>query len=816
MIDSKSIRVGTAGSLLLYMLLGGFLSLAVHAQQAGPHARQLAEYGNYQLNPETVRDPGPIRDLDLSLREPSHIVFGYHPYWNGTAYQNYNWDLISHVAWFGLTMNASGNIANANSWPWTNLVNTAHGEGVKVIVTVTLFDNSDIASLLASATARQNAIDNLIARVNAGNADGVNIDFEFVPSGSQANFNTFIHDLSTAFHDQIPNSEVSIAMPAVDWWNSYDYAYLAENCDGLMIMAYGYYYGGSANAGPISPLNSGFSSWYIRRTIEDYLDETIDGSKLILGLPWYGISWPVSNSSMGAPTTGNGSSIFYSSAEPAAQSFGKHYNTAAPAAWYNDNSGALHQTWYDDSTSLAAKYNYAKAEELLGVGIWALGYDGGRSEIWGGLADAFGATAPPITPQWFITRGLDNGSIQVQIAPTSFTEGYEVLAGTDVTQLTSQVISPVPEVELLDLPQDVVVYLQVRASNAFGSSPPSEILAVVNGGSGPRVLIVQGFERSSGTNNSFDFVKRHGPAIWEAGYGFDAASNDAVADGVISLPEYAIVDWISGEEATATVSFDAGEQQVIQEFLEGGGRLLVSGSEIGWDLEANGTPGDINFYHDYLKADYVSDDAGSYSCYGLAAGIFQGLEDLDFDDGNHGSYDVDYPDGIKPFGGSSSNLRYTNVDYAAVGGAGVQYAGPFGESSIPGRIIYLGVGFEAFYPESSRNAIMARILTFLSESLSVEEGQPRVPLGFKLGQAYPNPFNAAVLIPLHLGQASLIRMDVFDVRGRRVATMTRDYPPGDHMLTWRPEGESDLASGVYLLKVGNGTGEETRRVMLVK
>ncbi len=356
----------------------------------------MTRYGQVQVDQEGESSPILARkSLHSYTTSLSHVVFGYHPYWKGTAWQNYNYDLLSHIAWFGLAMNSVGDITDSHGWPLQGLVEKAHDNGVKVIVTVTLFDDAGIETLLGNSSYRQNAIDNLISKVIQGNADGVNVDFEFVKNPAYKDeFNTFIYDLTQAFHDQIPGSEVSIAMPSVDWWGSYDYNYLSDNSDGLMIMAYGYYWSGSNNAGPISPLNSGLSSWYIRRTIEDYLSKTgQDGSQLILGLPWYGRSWEVTSTDMGAATiAGSSSSIVYSAAETNAQAYGKQYNSTAPAAWYNNNNGELRQAWYDDSLSLAKKYTYAKDTGIKGIGIWALGYDGGRPELWGGLNEVFGRT----------------------------------------------------------------------------------------------------------------------------------------------------------------------------------------------------------------------------------------------------------------------------------------------------------------------------------------------------------------------------------------------------------------------------------------
>ncbi len=785
-----------------------------------PHAIQVAQFGNVEINQDNGFTGYP-RDLvpRSALRDPSHVVFGYHPYWNGTAWENYVYDILSHVAWFGLEMTNTGGISNAHGWPVNGLVDLAHSRGVKVIVTVTNFDNAGIGTLLGNASYRQNAIDNLISRVTQGNADGVNIDFEFVPASAESNFNIFIHDLTEAFHDQIPGSEVSIAMPSVDWSSAYDYNYLSDNCDGLMIMAYGYYWSGSANAGPISPLNSGLSSWHISRTIEDYLTKTgNDGSQLILGLPWYGRNWQVTSTAINAPVVSNtsGVAILYPAAETSAQAYGKQYHTGVAAAWYNYNNGQQHQVWYDDSLSLASKYQYAKDMDIKGIGIWALGYDGGRPEIWGGLSDIFGANAPPQSSRYFTAKNLGNGSVSIHCASSPFTDYYKVYASTDGNEFTLMDSSQTSDILLSNLGEGQAVYLKVRNSNAFGNSNFSEVLGVtVSIQDVSSVLIVQGFERTSGTVNNFDYIIEHGDAIQASGRLFDAASNDAVEANAIDLSDYAIVDWISGEEATSTVSFSPTEQSMIKAYLEQGGRIFISGSEIGYDLQGSGSAADISFYHNYFKADYISDDAQSYAVSGMASGIFSDLSGVDFDNGSHGSYDVDYPDGIKPFGGSLNNLRYDGSDYDNQGGAGIQYLGEFGESTALGGIVYLGVGFEAIYPVTARNSIMSAVLDFLETSLSVDT--PVVhPKNFQVSHAYPNPFNGSFVIDVLVEESTNLIISLFNIKGQLVQKIEKHVNPGTNQVAVVGLSNSTSSSGVYILRVENGLETITQNITYLK
>ena len=40
------------------------------------------------------------------------------------------------------------------------------------------------------------------------------------------------------------------------------------------------------------------------------------------------------------------------------------------------------QLWYDDVDATRAKVEFAQAQELRGVGFWALGYQGAGDEMW--------------------------------------------------------------------------------------------------------------------------------------------------------------------------------------------------------------------------------------------------------------------------------------------------------------------------------------------------------------------------------------------------------------------------------------------------
>ena len=352
------------------------------------HAIQLEYYKNNYIESSTQDISEPIIDkLNRSIT-PSREVFGYHPYWMGTAWQNYNFDLISTISYFSAEATATGTLSNLHGWPVAGLIKMAHSYGVNVVLCVTLFDNGDLVTLLSNPSYRQNLINNLLTQVQAGNADGVNVDFESFPSSQKQNMVQFITDLTSTFHAEIPGSQVTLATPAVDWNNGWDYNALATISDGLFIMGYNYYYGGSSTTGPIAPLYAnGISvSW----TINDYLNKTNNQSdKLMIGCPYYGFEWSTSSGSSGSSTIGNGSAKFYAEMEGNALSYGKLWDESSQTPWYRYQNPNWYQGWYDDSLSLSYKYDYAIENDLLGVGIWAMGYDGNNPELWELLSTKF-------------------------------------------------------------------------------------------------------------------------------------------------------------------------------------------------------------------------------------------------------------------------------------------------------------------------------------------------------------------------------------------------------------------------------------------
>ena len=789
------------------------------------HQIQLEYYNDNYTAPPDQRTNEPIILNQPRNVTPTREVFGYHPYWMGTAWQNYNYNLLSTIAYFSAEATATGGLSNLHGWPVTGLINTAHANGVDVVLCVTLFSNSDLVTLLSNATYRQNLIDNLLTQVQAGNADGVNVDFESFPVSQKQNMVQFITNLTNTFHNEIPGSQVTLATPAVDWNDGWDYNALATISDGLFIMGYDYYYSGSSSTGPNAPLTG--NGYTVSWTVNDYLNKTNNqADKLIIGCPYFGFEWPATSSSAGASTTGTGSAKFYAEMEGNALSYGKLWHESSQTPWYRYQNPNWIQGWYDDSLSLSLKYDFAINNDLLGVGVWAMGYDGSNPELWDLLSAKFGANAPPTTPSRLIIKNVGSGDVMIDFQGAQAADIYIALRGyLDNNTLDTLGIYTQRPIIIDNLTAGEPYFLSISARNDFGSSPQTELLGVIPTTGNVKCLIINGFDRVNGTTNTFDYIKQHGSAFHAQGYPFDNATNEAVIDGYIDLDNYAVVDWILGEEGTATSSFTGAEQDLVESYLENGGFLFASGSEIGYDLASQGSTSDGQFFQNYLKANYISDAAGgqqgTYSGYGVTNSLFDGISDITFDNGTHGTYDVDWPDGIKPVNGAEVCAKYNDVDYATRGGMGISYTGTFGNSSENGGVVFISVGFETIYPESKRDQLLDRILNFYETELSIaNNSQVALPQAVSIHALYPNPTNSSLTLEFLTDlNNEVVQIAIIDILGRQVKTVNISLA-GTYKHTWVWDGLDDhnreLPTGIYILTLTSGQTIDTRKITILK
>jgi len=89
-----------------------------------------------------------------------------------------------------------------------------------------------------------------------------------------------------------------------------------------------------------------------------------------------------------------------------------------------------------------------------------------------------------------------------------------------------------------------------------------------------------------------------------------------------------------------------------------------------------------------------------------------------------------------------------------------------------------------------------------------------LPLTSVLYDAYPNPFNDRCVISFFIPARTHVKVDIFDVLGRRVATIIdKELKAGEHKFNFDAE---DISSGVYFYLLKTDNFEQTKSTILLK
>ena len=363
--------------------------VSIHMEEAAKYreAGYLESEGYDLLNNFSLSDAEVEADGELQK-----IVFGYHPYWGGSNYLNYQWDLLSDLCYFSYDVDPeTGGPVSFYGWLTTPAIDSAFAHGVRVHLCVTLFSGHSI--FFNNPQSRSTLTQNLISLVRQRGAHGVSLDFEAVPASQGPAMLDYIAEFSTVLRDSLPGSLLSIAMPAVDWSGIFDVGTLNQYIDLFMIMGYDYYWNGSSQAGPVDPhysMTSGYD-YSVSRSVSVYQSEGMPMEKMLLGVPYYAREWPTASGIAPSAATGYGTAYTWANVRNNAQG---HYspenkklepNSFGPYFAYEE--GGWYQCFVNDPASLARRYRLVNRRGMAGIGIWALGYDNGYSDLWEVIAE---------------------------------------------------------------------------------------------------------------------------------------------------------------------------------------------------------------------------------------------------------------------------------------------------------------------------------------------------------------------------------------------------------------------------------------------
>ncbi len=114
-----------------------------------------------------------------------------------------------------------------------------------------------------------------------------------------------------------------------------------------------------------------------------------------------------------------------------------------------------------------------------------------------------------------------------------------------------------------------------------------------------------------------------------------------------------------------------------------------------------------------------------------------------------------------------------------------------------------------------RNSVFAVLVGVeVSVGPTALPGVRALPAHYQVFQNYPNPFNPTTIIQYELPAKAHVNLTVYDILGRRVATLVNDFrEAGRYHEVFNGQG---LASGLYLYRLQAGKFESVKRMLVIK
>jgi len=406
------------------------------------------------LAPLAVPTPTPT---PLPTPEPVDAeVVGFLPNWLiEDAVLAIDGELLTMLALHGIEASGDGRLVSRKpsgevptGWKallddtFLTLKDELQADGVKVVPTIQRFGWTEgglerTQTLLTTKKDRKALAERIARFVDDRGFDGVNLDFEPIPEKLSDQFSQFVREVRAALDAY--DEELHLSVDVVSSLAGYDLAALTADdaADLAIIMGYNYRTDGAGVAGSTAPLVDP-ASGDLSTSVTEALTQ-VAPDKLVLALPWYGKTWSTeSDKARAATVSGKGidgaAEPPYAVAVELASQSGRRYQPDQASAWtaYPDRQCATcpavwRQVWYDDPDSFGAKIDYALENDLAGVGVWALGHEAGREEMWWTLRDRLRPRDDDAPPNG--SASLDPESIRGDL------EGLDVVEGSAILRL---------------------------------------------------------------------------------------------------------------------------------------------------------------------------------------------------------------------------------------------------------------------------------------------------------------------------------------------------------------------------------------------
>ncbi len=293
-------------------------------------------------------------------------------------------------------------------------------------------------------------------------------------------------------------------------------------------------------------------------------------------------------------------------------------------------------------------------------------------------------------------------------------------------------------------------------------------------------------------------------AVFAGTYG--VVSRTALHPAGVNLANFKAIFWSAG---TTFPAFYPEEVTALQTYLDNGGRLFISGQDIGSDIfETSGMSQFAQgFYHDYLHAEYVRDASNWFLINGYSGDpITNGISFV-----AGAIYDRSL-DVISPYDADATAiLKYMNgPDVGALRAETADY-----------KVVYLGLGLEQIDQAAIKDTLVARTIRWFYEGMvGILDHNPTVQT-FSLAQNYPNPFNPETVINYSLKNPTptQTQLVIFNSLGQKIRTLVNGKKSaGRYQAVWNGTDDAgrSVSSGIYFYKLTSGSNQSVQKMILMR
>jgi spore germination protein len=335
---------------------------------------------------------GATARIPMPIPVPGHEVYGFLPYWEmdaGIADHLGATDLTT-LALFSVTHKKNGALTPSERGykkidgpEGRRLIAEAHDRGVRVELVYTSFGRAKNDAFFDSGEAQDRTITELVQLADRLGVDGINVDVELLAPEHLSAYGKFVGGLRSALRAVRGDAQVSAATAANIPGTAMALAASNAGADRIFMMGYDYHWSGS-EPGASAPLDRrDGSEKNLAWSLDLYRDAGVPAERTILGLPLYGMSWPVVGPELGAARIGRGTVWIPSENLTMLGDPGfvpvldplegvEHFAVPDGTGWK--------AIYFDSPASLTPKLVLADDRGLAGAGFWAVGYERGLPE----------------------------------------------------------------------------------------------------------------------------------------------------------------------------------------------------------------------------------------------------------------------------------------------------------------------------------------------------------------------------------------------------------------------------------------------------